>query len=649
MNWEVKTMRSVTSYFNRDLLRGALLRTWPLWAAYTLIWLFLLPVTLFIHLSDRHIVYSRPTLSYELLNTGLSSGVMMAAVFGIFFAMAMFAYLTSPRATNGMHAMPIRREGLFLTHYLAGLFCQVVTLLVSFALAALVTAAFGVFDGYAVGTGLLLCVLLVLFFYSFGVLCMVCVGQILAGAVFYGILNFLFVGMEALLRSFAGNFLYGYDGRSSAFSTAPLSPLVEIVRSLSVVYVYDDAGTRFGTSYYSMTYDGIDPIGPIGVRVFGLGTLAAYAAAGLVLAALALLLYRKRRSEMTGNTVAIGWLRPVFKYGVALCSAFSLGQLLSYFVFELTDSTYTAGALIGTIACMIFAGLIGYYAAEMLLKKSFRVFKTSWKGALATSAVLILIGLSFPLDLTGYQTRVPEQSDIVSATVNLYGGNVSGSFDLSGQESIALLRDAHCAVITDKARQTEYNRRYVPFDGDTCTLRITYELADGTELFRTYDLSIDEALLSDPSSPESTLTKLANCTEITRARVLGGWVPDNLEELRITGGYLNCSYYSDGKYSHSQEAELNAAQANSAFTALMQDCAAGSIESADLFTADENDCEYYLSLELWYFDPSDNEVRASAATHAGEDLYNGSFYLRVTPGMVSTLRVLRGLDLIELP
>ncbi len=623
-------MRSVTSYFNRELLRGALQRTWPLWAAYTLIWLLLLPVTLFIRLSDRHIVYSRPTLSYELLNTGLPTGVMMAAVFGIFFAMALFAYLTNPRATNGMHAMPIRREGLFLTHYLAGLFCQVVTLLVSFALAALVTAAFGVFDGYAVGMGLLLCVLLVLFFYSFGVLCMVCVGQILAGAVFYGILNFLFVGMEVLLRSFAGNFLYGYDGRSSAFSTAPLSPPVEIASSLSVSYVYD----------------GIDPIG---VRVLYLGTFAAYAAAGLVLAALALLLYRKRRSEMTGNTVAIGWLRPVFKYGVALCSAFSLGQLLSYFVFELTDSTYTAGALIGTIACMIFAGLIGYYAAEMLLKKSFRVFKTSWKGALATSAVLILIGLSFPLDLTGYQSRVPEQSDIVSATVDLYGGNVSGSFNLSGQESIALLRDAHCAVITDKARQTEYNRRYVPFNGDTCTLRITYELADGTELFRSYDLSIDEALLSDPSSPESALTKLANCTEITRARVLGGWVPDHLEELRITGGYLNCSYYSDGKYSHNEEAELNAAQANSAFTALMQDCDAGSIESADLFAAEEDDCEYYLSLELWYFDPSDSEARASATKHTGEELYNGSFYLRVTPDMVSTLRALRGLNLIELP
>ena len=131
--------------------------------------------------------------------------------------------------------------------------------------------------------------------------------------------------------------------------------------------------------------------------------------------------------------------------------------------------------------------------------------------------------------------------------------------------------------------------------------------------------------------------------------MLGGWVPDHLEELRITGGYLNCSYYSDGKYSHSQEAELNAAQANSAFTALMQDCDAGSIESADLFAAEEDDCEYYLSLELWYFDPSDSEARASATKHTGEELYNGSFYLRVTPDMVSTLRALRGLNLIELP
>ena len=53
MNWEVKTMRSVTSYFNRELLRGALQRTWPLWAAYTLIWLLLLPVTLFICCARR--------------------------------------------------------------------------------------------------------------------------------------------------------------------------------------------------------------------------------------------------------------------------------------------------------------------------------------------------------------------------------------------------------------------------------------------------------------------------------------------------------------------------------------------------------------------------------------------------------------------
>ena len=61
--------------------------------------------------------------------------------------------------------------------------------------------------------------------------------------------------------------------------------------------------------------------------------LAAYALAGLVIALIALLLYRTRKSEMTGSTVAFPWAVPVFKYGVAFCTAVSLGQFLYYFLF----------------------------------------------------------------------------------------------------------------------------------------------------------------------------------------------------------------------------------------------------------------------------------------------------------------------------
>ena len=59
-------------------------------------------------------------------------------------------------------------------------------------------------------------------------------GQILAAPVFYGTLNFLAVGMEYLVRTFAGNFLYGYSGYSAPETFAFLSPAWELVCVLDV-------------------------------------------------------------------------------------------------------------------------------------------------------------------------------------------------------------------------------------------------------------------------------------------------------------------------------------------------------------------------------------------------------------------------------
>ena len=651
MSWEVRTMPSVRSYFNKSLFRGTLGRTWPLWAAYTLAWVLIMPVWLFTMLSRYHIGYSRVTVSYDTLQMSINAGIAAAALSGICFAMAMFSYLSNARATYGMHTMPIRREGLFLTNYLAGLYAQMATLVITFALAALVTACHGVFDFYAIDMGFTICFLLVVFFYSFGVLCMVCAGQILAGAAFYGIFNFLFIAMEALVQTFAGNFLYGYVSQSN-FGTTFLSPLFRLYSSLGASKIYPptiDGGVQWDAE-------------AIGVEVMNFRYVVLYALTGIVFAVIALLLYRKRKSEATGSTVAVTWLRPVFKYGVALCSAFSFGQLLSYFVFELTESNYETGALVGTIACMVFAGLLGDYAAEMLLKKSFRVFKSAWKGALATAVVLVLIGVSFPLDLTGYQTYVPEQSEIGHAQVGFYtGGNVNDWFDINDAESIALLRDAHYACILDKPRQTAVSR-YEPIE-HYCNFYVDYFLTDGTQVSRRYNMSFDPAMLSDPSSPESALTAFAQCDEITQWRILGGKLPENLENVRVTGGYVDCRYYPGGEYDRSDEAELDAIQANNVFIALMQDCVEGNVAPATLFGENRLGAEpttkpgvtdeYYLNLELWYNDGSlATETRAVAVdgshTEAVLD-YNASLYTRVTPEMTATMQTLRELNVVYMP
>ncbi len=77
-----------------------------------------------------------------------------------------------------------------------------------------------------------------------------------------------------------------------------------------------------------------------------------------------LLLPHAQEMEMTGSTIAFPWAVPVFKYGVAFCTAVALGQLLYYFLFGQYRSSGN-DSLPGTILCMAAAGLVGYFVAAI--------------------------------------------------------------------------------------------------------------------------------------------------------------------------------------------------------------------------------------------------------------------------------------------
>ena len=440
------------------------------------------PLPLLNELADYHGVPTVADTSYSLLQIGAYGGLVMGAVFGIFFAMAMFAYLTNPRATQGFHSMPVRRETLYATNYLTGLVCMVSALVLAFALAGITAACFGALDLTALGTALLAAVLSVLFFYSFAVLCMMFTGQILAAPVFYGILNFLAVGMEYLVRTFAGNFLYGYSGYSAPETFAFLSPAWELVCVLDVSNVARvDRILSDGT--YQVIRGGE-------YMLSGLGMLGIYAAVGIVLAVLGLLVYRRRASEATGSIVTVAWARPIFKYGVAVCAAFSLGQLIYFLVFGLNlhNGQYS---LPGTIACMLFTGLLGYFAAEMLLHKSFRVWRTGRVGALVFSAVLVCFGVAMSLDLTGYEGYTPDAEEVEFVSVYLSSNGDYLSCKLDEPESIERTLAAHRAMIADKARQLSYARTTYETPADAPVdsylyFTVTYALTDGRVVRRNY-------------------------------------------------------------------------------------------------------------------------------------------------------------------
>ena len=632
-------MQSATSFFNRALFRKNLQRFWPLWLGYVLIWLLLLPLPLLNELADYHGVPTVADASYSLLQIGAYGGLVMGAVFGIFFAMAMFAYLTNPRATQGFHSMPVRRETLYATNYLTGLVCMVSALVLAFALAGITAACFGALDLTALGTALLAAVLSVLFFYSFAVLCMMFTGQILAAPVFYGILNFLAVGMEYLVRNFAGTFLYGYSGYMAPETFTILSPLWRLEQALSVRSA-PDADLLLSDGTRQIVSSG-------GYVLYGMEWLGIYAAVGIVFALLGLLVYRKRPSEVSGSIVTVAWARPVFKYGVALCAAFSVGQLVYYLIFgiNLTSGEYS---LAGTIACMLFAGLLGYFAAEMLLEKSFRVWRKGRVGAVVFSAVLVCFGVGMSLDLTGFEGYVPaaEQVESVSVYLSSTGDYFHGR--LSEPESVGAALAAHRALIADKDRQLSYARTTYETPADAPVdsylyFTVTYTLTDGRVVRRSYvDCRAFSRELNEPGSVAQTMTALLNCPEAALDRVLGK-LADDKSNAYLTGGYYDV--VSDGAYGE-DDGELTSAQANTLVSALRRDYEAGHASNASLFESTLYSGSFYVELELWYSIRVDEKPTRQPIDTTSSS--SGSVCAIVTPEMTCTLEALAGMG-IETP
>lgn len=606
-------MRSATSFFDKTLFRSQLKHTWPLWLGYTALWLFLVPVTLFSALSAYQGSYSAADASSLLLNAGVRGGVFISFVFGLFFAMLAFSHLTQSRATNGFHALPVRRETIFLTAYLTGLFCQLSTILVTYLLGAAVSAplhlSFWSVTGAAMGSAMLEAV----FFYSFAVLCMVMTGQILAAPVFYFVGNILVPGMEYLLRNFAGNFLYGYSGHTDV-ALGFLSPPLYMYTMCTEVAIAS-IETCESDSYYVTAY---------ALERGSLMILAAYALAGLVIALIALLLYRTRKSEMTGSTVAFPWATPIFKYGVAFCTAVALGQFLYYFLFGQYRSSGN-DSLPGTILCMVAAGLVGYFVAEMLIRKSFRVFRAGAKGAAIVALALVLLGVAMSFDLTGYEKHVPDESEIESVYYT-FSGMTSVTTD--DADTIRRLTAAHQAIVKNRNEQA---RIADAWDADTLSqsdhddiepfsLRLTYYLKDGSQLSRSYSLYLRRSELTAPSSATARVNALYMCRESVLCRVLGY----GYEHLGDTPRFLDsyCYYYDEN--SNTKDYALTAAQAGQVYAALMQDVQDSDNGSSDIFAVQEHlyDSPIFFWLELYF--ESTNEKGRPVVYSLGPNVNNST-------------------------
>lgn len=532
MRWEVPTMRSATSFFDKTTARSDLRRHWPIAFIYTCVWLVGLPVNLWSSSmwmpeemtpalrAAQIIIGSYPTLAGALF------------VFGCVLAMALMGYLMSPRAVGLLHALPVRRGTLLATHTLVGWLMLNVPALLAVLVSIPVQAYYGGVAWGALGAWLLVHCGLSLFFLALGLLCAMVTGWLLTIPAIYAVVNFAVIAAAGLVRTLCSLFCYGYAGDDDF---APfvywLTPVVNLVKRFGTCGVErSDAAP-----YPWQVQFPADVVHAVGI----------YMAAGAALLALTYLLYRRRKSESAADPAAFPWMRPVFRYGTGLLGGLALGLGLYQLVLGWRMES-EAGRWVGLLVSTVLMGALCYYAAEMLVRKSLRVLRRSLPGAGLVCVLLALVCAGARFDVLGYAARVPDVSAVTQ--VQLRGSLGLSAVNCTEPETIETVIALHREIITLRPDEDDpENSAYIT---------LSYTLTDGSTLTRAYQLNPAGEL-------EDALETVFNTGEVREkslitSRHTGSW----------RGGYLSLDRTGDAM-------QLTAAQAGEIYGALLRDIAQG--------------------------------------------------------------------------
>lgn len=559
-------MRSKTSYFNPTLFKKNLARFWPLWGGASLVGALFPLYFLTVLLRERGLWTSEDPLgvTYGYYSVVAYAVPVISLVYAVLCALAVWGWLYNAKSVGMYHALPVTRKGLFMTDFLSGMAMMLVPYAVTGALCVAVSALVRGIDP----AGLLVTVLCVLgeslFFFASATLTVFLTGNPFAFAAFYFLFHFFAAGAEWLVCQLMTLFYFGVEQYYEGVAEF-LSPVLFLLRNVSV-----DT-----TSEQTTTPEGWIESGRIQSVTLANGYLiAVYALVGLVLLGCAWALYRRRRSESAGDVVAVGWMKPVFRYGFALCAAVTGGMLL-YNLFFYTGSTETARP-VPMAFCMALAGVLGYYTASMLLSKSLRVFRGSWKGALATVLAAGALCLAAAADPFGVEAWIPDAAEVEKAGLDVgYGGHMYVNF--TDESAVEKLLDLHRAILSEEALLNKRHGEALWNSDYTGSgyLELRYWV-NGRRVSRSYRIPFStaapqletlkkaEALVTDPAVQEADIfgsLSYGGNEEIAAARLIHGCV---VEVYNTAAGEF-------------ENLDLTAEQAEAVEAALRRDIQAGRV------------------------------------------------------------------------
>lgn len=350
--------------------------------------------------------------------------IVMAIVCGV----AMFAYLHSKQKVDFYHSLPISRTRLFANNFVTGIILSLLPYLVVFVLAFACTYGMGfgaAVDVGALGAALVSHIILFVTIYALTVLTTVVCGNTVITLLLLAwvhlspmLARFLFAG---LCEKFYSTYYFAM-ATENIQQTVRLSPLVEM---------YDINGFSFNFLFTSR----------IGKAVpSAVGLLIAYLVVAVAATALALWLFRIRRSERAGVALAFSRMKLPLKVYMCLFMGVAFGMVFGVIA---SDFWFWVGLVIGTV--------LTHWIVEIVYAFDFKAIFGKPLHLLAILAVLFAAMLCMKFDVTGYDTWLPKRSEIQAVSVN---GDASEMLsDAANIDAAYRLAEIGCEVNADALRE----------------------------------------------------------------------------------------------------------------------------------------------------------------------------------------------------
>lgn len=371
-----------------------------------------------------------------------SINLIIIFILPVIISILLFGYINEEKSSSFMHGLPISKKRIYITNVITGIIMYIIPYLIN--LIILLILNLGDMGNYLENVEIFkwfgLCILFNTVFFSFSTI----IGTICASKISHGILTYILmyapVGMLILLNIIIEKLLYGFNGIISRVEGWAIK-----LPFLKVIEVFENM------SYYNLG-DKID---------LEISSIIIYILISIVMILIGYFIYKKRKLEVTKEFIAFDIIRSIIKYCATLCVT-----LLSctYFYNVLDEEKMLT--IIGTLIITVIA----YFIIEMILKKTYRVFK-SIKGLIVYLLIAIILYAIIENGLFGFETKVPQIDEIKEVIITKYDEKIV--FDQ--KQNIENIINMHKEIVKNRP------------DGYTEYI-IDYILKDGARISRKYEI-----------------------------------------------------------------------------------------------------------------------------------------------------------------